>query len=54
MYKNWNCEWKQSDFARCQYRIVEITTDFQDDSEILVADCGGARVHNCLSEKSLK
>ncbi|KAK9272304.1 hypothetical protein L1049_002675 [Liquidambar formosana] len=37
MYRNWNSRWKQSDLSRYQCQIVEIITDFSDESGLIVA-----------------
>lgn len=37
IYLNWDKRWKQSDFSHYKCRVVEIITDFCDESELLVA-----------------
>ncbi|KAF6169641.1 hypothetical protein GIB67_004033 [Kingdonia uniflora] len=36
MYKNWNKKWSQSDYQNYQCRIVEILSDFSDDSGVKI------------------
>lgn len=37
MYRNWNSKWKKQDFDRYHCRIVEILSDFSEESGLLIA-----------------